>query len=65
MEKTSYKELLGKEIIKNNDLTKTVVQAVNIMEEAASNTNDVETFKELTIGFHKIKEMLDESSTSR
>ena len=65
MDKTSYKALLGKEIVKSSSLQKTLVKAVSIMEEAANNTNDVETFKELTVGFNRIKEMLDESSTSR
>ena len=33
-----------------------LVEAVGIMEKAANNTTDVETFKTLQVGFDKIKE---------
>jgi DNA-binding FadR family transcriptional regulator len=36
-----------------------VVSAVEIMENAANNTIDPETFKELTVGFHKIKDKIN------
>lgn len=36
-----------------------VIDSVEIMEKAANNTTDPETFKELTIGFHKIKDKIN------
>jgi len=42
-------------------LEKALQDAVAVMENAAKQTNDPETFKILTIGFDKIKEKLNES----
>ena len=39
-------------------LEKAVIKAISIMEIVATKTRDEESFKELTIGFNNIKEIL-------
>ena len=39
-------------------LEKAVIKAISIMEDVANETQDVESFKKLTVGFNKIKDLL-------
>ena len=39
-------------------LEKAVIKAISIMEDVANKTQDVESFKQLTIGYNKIKDTL-------
>ena len=45
-------------------LEKAVIKAISIMEDVANDTKDVNSFKQLTVGFNKIKDLLGIGETS-
>ena len=50
---------------KQHELTQILFRAVEIMEKAAKETTDEETFKTLTVGYNEIREALNESRRVR
>ena len=48
---------------KQQKLYEIIINAVEVMEKAAQETTDMETLKTLTVGYHDIKEALNESRT--
>ena len=48
---------------KQQELYNIIIKAVEVMEKAAQDTTDMETLKTLTVGYHEIKEALNESNT--
>ena len=45
-------------------LTEVIIKAVEIMEDVANTTTDMESFKKLTIGFNSVKDLLNSVDTS-
>ena len=45
-------------------LTEVIIKAVEIMENVANTTKDMESFKQLTIGFNTITDLLNKVDTS-
>ncbi len=58
MDKNDYKAMVSDQMTRCTMYEEALLLAVSVMENAAKNTTDQETFKELHVGFVKVKEVL-------